>query len=67
MILALARHILDHGVDGRSYSQVRKYHYENGKVYWSVADAPNGATLINRCNDDQTYEARFLTGTIPKQ
>jgi hypothetical protein len=27
MILALARHIFDHGIDGRFYSQVRKYHY----------------------------------------
>ena len=32
MILALARHIFDHGVNGRFYAQVRKYHHEGGKV-----------------------------------
>ena len=38
MILALARHIFEHGTDGRFYSQVRKYHHEGGKVYWSMAN-----------------------------
>ncbi|MBA2303554.1 MAG: hypothetical protein H0W08_13080 [Acidobacteria bacterium] len=65
MILALARHIFEHGVDGRFYSQVRKYHHEGGKVYWSMADAPEGAGLINRCGEDQTYEARLAAGTLP--
>jgi hypothetical protein len=64
-ILALARHIFEHGVDGRFYSQVRKYHHEEGKVYWSMADAPDAATLINRCERDQTYEARRAAGTLP--
>jgi hypothetical protein len=66
MILALARHIFEHGVKGRFYSQVRKYHHENGKVYWSMAETPEAATLINRCNEEQTYEARFAAGTLPK-
>ena len=42
MILALARHIFEHGTDGRFYSQVRKYHHEGGKVYWSMANAGGG-------------------------
>ena len=37
MILALARHIFEHGTDGRFYSQIRKYPHEGGKVYWSMA------------------------------
>ena len=64
MILALARHIFEHGIDGRFYSQVRKYHHEAGKVYWSMADAPERATLINRCDEDQTFEARLKGGKI---
>jgi hypothetical protein len=67
MILALARHIFEHGIDGRFYSQVRKYHHEAGKVYWSMADAPEGATLINRCDEHQTFEARLKAGTLPKR
>ncbi|CAN5894341.1 hypothetical protein BH24ACI4_BH24ACI4_32100 [soil metagenome] len=65
MILALARHIFEHGVDGRFYSQVRKYHHEDGKVYWSMADTPEQATLINRCGEEQTYEARLASGKLP--
>lgn len=65
MILALARHIFEHGIDGRFYSQVRKYHHEGGKVYWSMAAAPEEATLINRCDENQTYEARLAAGTLP--
>lgn len=65
MLLALARHIFDHGVDGRFYSQIRKYHHENGKAYWSMDDTPESTTLVNRCNDEQTYEARLRSGTLP--
>ena len=67
MILALAQHIFDHGQDGRFYSQVRKYHHEEGKVYWSMDETPETTTLINRCNEDQTYEARLANGTLPSK
>jgi hypothetical protein len=29
-----------------------------------MAETPEGATLINRCNEDQTYEARLAAGRI---
>jgi hypothetical protein len=67
MILALAQHIFAHGVDGQFYSQVRKYHHEGGKVYWSMDETPETTTLINRCGEDQTYEARLAAGTLPSQ
>lgn len=67
MILALARHIFEHGTDGRFYSQIRKYHHEGGKVYWSMAQTPEEAGLINRCDEAQTYEARLAAGTLPKR
>ncbi|MGD8700649.1 MAG: hypothetical protein PVJ43_15235 [Gemmatimonadales bacterium] len=66
MILALARHIFEHGIEGRFYSQVRKYHHEGGKVYWSMDATPEATTLINRCDESQTYEARLAAGTLPK-
>ncbi len=66
MVLALARHILEHGVDGRFYSQVRKYYREGGKVYWSMNDTPEETDLINRCDEAQTWEARLVAGTLPK-
>jgi hypothetical protein len=67
MILALARHIFEHGTDGRFYSQVRKYHHEGGKAYWSMDVTPEATDLVNRCDDTQTYEARVATGTLPKK
>jgi hypothetical protein len=66
MILALSRHIFEHGTDGRFYSQVRQYHHEGGKVYWSMDDTPEETDLINRCDEAQTYEARLVAGTLPK-
>ena len=39
--------IFDHGIDGQFYSQVRKYHHESGKVYWSTGNAREEGTLIN--------------------
>lgn len=67
MILALARHIFEHGTDGRFYSQVRKYHHEDGKVYWFMDSTPEEAKLINRCDESQTYAARLAAGTLPKE
>lgn len=66
MLLALARHIFEHGTDGRFYSQVRKYHHEDGKVYWSMDETPEATTLINRCDEAQTYQARLAAGTLPR-
>jgi hypothetical protein len=50
MVLALA-HIFEHGVDGRFFSQVPKYHHEGGRVYWStiVKEVEAiGPTLVER-------------------
>jgi hypothetical protein len=66
-ILSLAHHIAAYGVPGRFYSDVRNYHHEDGKVYWFMDDHPEAATLINRCDESQTYEARLAAGTLPKR
>jgi hypothetical protein len=64
MILALARHIFEHGTDERFYSQIRKYHHEGGKVFWSMDPTPEATTLVNRCDEGQTYEARLAAHTL---
>ena len=66
MLFALALHIFECGTDGRFYSHVRKYHHESGKVYWSMDATPESTTLINRCDEAQTYEARLAAGTLPR-
>jgi len=65
VLVALARHIFEHGTDGRFYSKIGKYHHEDGNVYWSMDPTPEATTLINRCNEAQTYEARLAAGTLP--
>jgi hypothetical protein len=67
LLLALARHIFEYGVDGRFYSQVRKYHHESGKVYWTMDATPEATALVNRCDEAQTYEARFADGSLPNR
>jgi hypothetical protein len=67
IILALARHIFEHGTEGRFYSRVGKYHQEGGKVYWSMDPTPEATDLVNRCDEAQTYEAPLATLTLPTQ
>lgn len=64
MMLALARHIFEFGVEERFYSQIRRYHHERGKVYWSMDPTPDETTLINRCDESDAYEARRAAGTL---
>jgi len=40
--------------------------HEGGKVYWCMDDAPEATTLVNRCDEAQTYAARLAAGTLPK-
>ena len=67
MILALARHISEHGTEGRFYTQIRKYHHEGGRVYWFMDPTPEATTLVNRCDEAQTYEARLAAGSLPNR
>jgi len=57
LVLALARHIFEHGVKERFYSKVFKYHHEGGKVYWSMDPTPEATDLINRC-DGRSHRPR---------
>ena len=67
MILALAQHIFTHGTDGRYYAQVRPYHHEAGKVYWTMDSTAEGTQLVNRCDEAQTFEARLAADTLPNK
>ena len=67
MILALAKHIFEYGVEERFYSQVRKYYHEDGKVYWTMEPTAEETSLINRCDETQTYEARLAAGALPDE
>jgi hypothetical protein len=65
MLLALAQHIFEFGVEERFYHQIRRYHHEDGKVYWCMDSMPEETDLIYRCDEGDTYEARLAAGTLP--
>lgn len=67
MITALARHISEHGQDEDFYAQTYRYFHEDGMVYWFMDPRPESASLINRCSEGDTYEARLAAGTLPPQ
>ncbi len=67
MVLALARRIFECGTDGRFYATTQRYLHDGGKVYWSMDPTPESTDLINRCDEDQTYEARLAAGTLPRR
>lgn len=66
-LLGLARHIFEHGNDGRFYADIRKYHHEGGKVYWSMDPSAESTDLVNRCDEAETYAARREAGTLPTE
>jgi hypothetical protein len=35
--------------------------------YRRVVHRPESTTLVNRCDEDQTYEARLAAGDLPKR
>ena len=62
---ALVRHIRAHGREGRFYERVLIYYEEAGTVYWTMGAPLRETTIINRCDESQTYEARLAAGALP--
>ena len=63
----LVRHIRAHGREGRFYERVLIYYAEAGMVYWTMGAPLHETTIINRCDETQTYEARVAAGTLPHE
>lgn len=58
-------HICGHGYEGRFYQKPITYFQENGLLYWTMG-APLAATIIiNRCREEDSYEARLKSGRLP--
>jgi hypothetical protein len=63
----LVRHIRAHGREGRFYARVITYYDEAGMVYWTMGAPLHETTIVNRCDEAQTYEARLAAGKLPAQ
>jgi hypothetical protein len=60
----LVKHIWANGNKGRFYKSKRIYFEHNGKIYWTMTTCLYITKILNRCNIDQSYEARLEAGTL---
>lgn len=62
----LARHVREHGREGRFYDKTLTYFEEAGLVYWTMGAPLQETTIVNRCRSEETYERRLANGTLPE-
>jgi hypothetical protein len=59
-------HIRSNGYEDRFYARPITYFEENGLVYWTMAAPVEETVIINRCRKEDSFEYRFLHGTLPR-
>ena len=62
----LVRHIRQHGFEGRFYQRALTYFAEDGLLYWTMGEPIKETIIINRCNEEGSYENRLKNGTLPR-
>ncbi len=65
LFVELVQHIRQHGYDGNFYKRKITYFDEDGLVYWTMGEPLDQTIIINRCKQENTYEARLKMGTLP--
>jgi len=66
LFLEMVRHIREHGYLGSFYEKSLVYFNEDGKVYWTMGEPIEKTVVVNRCREEDTYEARRKNGTLPE-
>jgi hypothetical protein len=61
----LVRHIRRNGFEGAFYQETFIYFEEDELLYWTMGNAINETTIINRCRKESSYECRLRNGTLP--
>jgi len=61
----LVKHIRKYGYEGMFYQKSITYFDHEGMVYWTMEAPVEETTIINRCKNEATYEARLKKGTLP--
>jgi hypothetical protein len=64
--LAIVKHIRAHGFEGRFYTKPITYFAEDGMIYWTMGAPIEETTIINRCKEEDSYENRETSGTLPE-
>ena len=65
LFVRLVEHIRAYGHEGQFYQKTIVYYEEAGMVYWTMGAPLQETTIINRCDETQTYKARLAAGTLP--
>jgi hypothetical protein len=66
LFLEMVKHIREYGYQGFFYEKSLTYFNEAGKVYWTMGEPIEKTIVINRCKEEETYEARRKNGTLPE-
>lgn len=66
LFLEVVKHIREYGYRDYYYEKSLTYFNEDGKVYWTMGEPLERTIVINRCRDEDTYEARRKNGTLPE-
>ena len=61
----LVKHIRTNGYEGKFYSKNITYYDEDGMVYWTMGAPLEETIIVNRCQQENTYENRLKEGTLP--
>ena len=61
----LVRHIRRHGFEARFYDRTLTYFAQDGLLYWTMGAPVEQTTIINRCQEEESYENRLRSGTLP--
>ena len=64
--IQLVQHIRAYGRPRPFYQKSYIYFSEDGKLYWTMGDAVEETTIINRCREEDSYEQRLIDGRLPE-
>jgi hypothetical protein len=65
LFIEMVKHIREFGYQGRFYEKSITYFDEAGKVYWTMGEPIEKTIVINRCREEDTFESRKKSGTLP--
>jgi len=61
----VVRHIRSNGYEGRFYEREIRYYEEEALVYWTIGAPVEQTVIINRCQKNESHEARWSSRYVP--
>jgi len=62
----LVQYIQEHGFEAPFYDQTYIYFQHGDHLYWTMGAPVEETTVINRCTEENSYEYRRRSGTLPE-